>query len=480
MWRGRRRGAMILSVVSVLLALSGNIRNSHASSLIEQTQLDGTDCVPKYAVSLPVFGPAGSVPRVDAALRRNLTVTMKEIEQTVLPRSSAATCKLKLKFGKTRVWAYETTDSNTGEVLGPANWPAVTIVTRRGIATRVKYVNQLPSFNPSHKFGPGLVQGLLPFDQTIHWADPLQSMGHAMERAAGPVGSDSSSTSEPYIGPIPATVHLHGAEIPAIFDGNPDSWFTPGGLRGPGYHTIGRPGPGEAIYEYANSQEAGTLWFHDHTLGTTRINVYAGLAGFYFLEDPSREPKGYPSGPYEIEMALQDRSFDQTGQLYFQRQQATVNHPFWSVLFEGDVATVNGAAFPYLNVEPRRYRFHLLNGSNHRGFTLVFGEGQTHPAVYFVGSDDNYFDKPVPAKVFDGVQNVPLSPGERTDMIVDFSNFAGQTITLANTAGGMQYDLKDIMQFRVASRSRTPETSCDPARPVAAIGLCARKTHSFA
>jgi spore coat protein A, manganese oxidase len=121
--------------------------------------------------------------------------------------------------------------------------------------------------------------------------------------------SSTGPTSEQYIGPIPATVHLHGGGIPAAYDGNPDSWFTPDGLRGPGYQTIGNPKPGEAIYEYQNSQEAGTLWFHDHALGITRISVYAGLAAFYFLEDPSREPKGYPSGPYEIEMAIQDRMF---------------------------------------------------------------------------------------------------------------------------------------------------------------------------
>jgi spore coat protein A, manganese oxidase len=178
-------------------------------------------------------------------------------------------------------------------------------------------------------------------------------------------------------------VHLHGAEIAAAYDGDPESWFTPNGLKGSDYHDIGNPGPGHAIYEYSNSQEAGTLWFHDHALGTTRLNVYAGLAGFYFLRDPDHEPQGYPSGAQEIEMAVQDRMFDKNSQAYLLNQQPSINHPFWAPGFEGDVATVNGAAFPYLDVEPRRYRFHILNGSLNRGYQFLFGGAP----VYVIGAD---------------------------------------------------------------------------------------------
>lgn len=465
--RAPGRSAIILSVVSLLLFVWGSTRSSYASSLVDQTPLD-PNCIPMFAVPLPVFGPAGSVPRVDAAAHPSLTVTMKEIDQAVLPQRGPNLCGM--KFRKTRVWAYESADSRTGEVLGPANWPAVTLEATRDTPTRVKYINQLPSFNPSYPWGPGLVEGLLPIDQTIHWADPLHSMGHSIERALSKGSSTPSmegDTTQQYIGPIPTTVHLHGGEIPAAYDGNPDSWFTPDGLRGPGYQSAGNPKPGEAIYEYPNSQEAGTLWFHDHALGITRTNVYAGLAGFYFLEDPPREPKGYPSGPYEIEMAIQDRRFDTKSQLYFPQEQPVTNHPFWSVYFEGNVATVNGAAFPYLKVEPRRYRFHLLNGSNHRDYILSFGSAP----VYQIGADDNYFDKPVP------LSNVTIAPGERADIIVDFSNSAGQNITVGNS--GVDQDptlpLREIMQFRVASRLRTPETSCDPTLPAPSIGLCARK-----
>jgi spore coat protein A, manganese oxidase len=462
-----QRSAIILGIVSLSLFVLGNSRNSHASSLVEQNPLDPS-CVPMFAAPLPVFGPAGSVPRVDLAAHPSLTVTMKEINQAVLPQDGPNVCGI--KFRKTRVWAYESADSRTGEVLGPANWPAVTLEATRGIATRVKYVNQLPSFNPSYPWGPGLVEGVLAIDQTLHWADPMHSMGHSIERALAKGSSTPSSegdTMQQYIGPVPATVHLHGGEVPAAYDGNPDSWFTPDGQRGPGYQSAGKPKPGEAIYEYPNGQEAGTLWFHDHALGITRTNVYAGLAGFYFIEDPSREPKGYPGGPHEIEMAIQDRRFDTKSQLYFPQELEISTHPFWSPYFEGNVATVNGAAFPYLKVEPRRYRFHLLNGSNHRDYVLSFGNA----TIYQIGADDNYFDQPVP------LANVAISPGERADIIVDFTNSAGQKITVENTGPDQDPNipLPKIMQIQVASRLKTPETSCDPTHPVPSIGLCARK-----
>ena len=150
------RWSLIASqLVSLFLIFLGNAVSSYASPLVPQTVLDG-NCVPKFVVPLPVFGPAGSVPRVDASSHPKLTVTMKEIDQAVLPQGVTTPCGV--KFGKTRIWAYETTDTSTGNVLGPAIWPAVTIVAKRGVATRVKYVNQLPSFNPSDPKGPGLVQ----------------------------------------------------------------------------------------------------------------------------------------------------------------------------------------------------------------------------------------------------------------------------------------------------------------------------------
>lgn len=460
-----------VTVATLLLALLGHGCHGgdigEAPTVVTRAKLDG-NCFTKFAIPLPVFGPAGALARVDAAAHPDLTVTMSETSQQVLPPGSYPQCGAGVTLGPTRVWTYRTTDSNTGAVLGPAHWPAVTIDAQRGIATRATYVNRLPSFNPDDPSGPGMVQGELPFDQTVHWADPLKT-GCGM---AGQGATAGSACKTNYIGPVPAVVHLHGAELAAADDGDPESWFTPDGLKGADYHTIGNPGPGAATLEYPNSQEPGTLWFHDHSLGTTRLNVYAGLAGFYFLKDPDSEPKGYPSGQYEIEMAVQDHMFDTSGQLYMPIQQPSLNHPFWSPIFEGDVAVVNGAAFPYLNVEPRRYRLHILNGSLNRGYTFVFGNAP----VYLVGSDDNYFDKPVPLPISSAgaSEGLPVSPGERADIIVDFSRFAGQTIELTNSQPGQDVQLPDIMQFRVAASASGPDTSCDPASPDSSSGLCAR------
>jgi spore coat protein A, manganese oxidase len=128
---------------------------------------------------------------------------------------------------------------------------------------------------------------------------------------------------------------------------------------------------------------------------------------------------------------------------------------------------VNGAAFPYLNVEPRRYRFHYLNGCNNR--SLILGFGNLNVPIYQIGADDNYFDKPV------SVSNVTIQPGERADIIVDFSKFAGQNITVMNTGAVTKVNLSEIMQFRVGTTLKTPETSCDPTNPDMSTGTCARK-----
>jgi hypothetical protein len=133
-----------------------------------------------FTVGLPVFGPGynAALPRVNAQAHPNLTVTMKEISQQVLP----------LPYPKTRVWAYETSHAKKGTPLGPANWPAVTLEAKRNVPTTITFVNDLPSFNPLEPDGPGLVQGLVTADKTIHWADPLNApaMNYCVDNPTGP------------------------------------------------------------------------------------------------------------------------------------------------------------------------------------------------------------------------------------------------------------------------------------------------------
>ncbi|WP_328754557.1 multicopper oxidase family protein [Geomesophilobacter sediminis] len=431
-----------------------------------------------------MFGPAG-IPRVDTQAHPQLTITMKEVEQQVLPDPNqtpypGGTCPA-VNVQKTRVWAYETADKN-GRILGPARWPAVTLDIRRHTPTVVKYQNELPQFNPSNLvgniFSDGLVQGVLTVDQTIHWADPngvmLQCMA-AMVDCTKAENSDSPCC-KPFTGAPPSVPHLHGAEVPSQFDGGPDAWFTQDGKKGPAYATLYNAGDGTAVYAYPNSQEPGTLWFHDHSLGATRTNVYSGLEAFYLVRDPANEPKNLPSGPFEIEMVFQDRQFDTNSQLFFPdgsgADVATSNlngpptnpdlHPFWIPEFIGDVAVVNGAPWPYLKVEPRRYRLRLLNGANARVFRLSFG---TAP-VFQIGADDNYLDAPVP------VQQVFIAPGERADVIVDFSRLAREEIVVTNNApvpypdglipGVDQPGMASVMMFKVQSRQGR-DNSCNPA-----------------
>ncbi len=500
-------------VLGVLLA--GAIGSAGASTLVRQTALPGA-CVPQFAVPMAVFGPAGTVPRVNALQHPALTIEMKEVKQEVLPDPLTASypktyfdvinqvtknCP-SVNIQDTSVWAYETSDSKTGKTLGQAHWPAVTLEAARFTPTVVTYDNNLPAFNYSNKSGTtfvdGLVQGLLTIDQTIHWADPLNLMCDMRSVPVDCTKTPGDPCCRPFVGSPPTVPHLHGAEVPAAFDGGPTAWFTADGRQGEGFATLDTPGPGKAIYKYNNTQEPGTLWFHDHALGATRTGVYSGLEAFYLLRDAAKEPSHLPSGPYEIEMALQDRQFDTNSQLFFPdgsgTNVATSNlngpptnpniHPFWNPEFIGDVAIVNGTPWPVLKVEPRRYRLRLLDGSNARVYRLAFGG----VPVYQIGADDNYLDAPVPIK------QVFIAPAERADIIVAFPKFAGKKITVTNDApvpfpdglypvphpdpdhpGAMlpadQPQMANIMQFQVSNSAAAKDTSCNPAE-----GQCNRPT----
>jgi FtsP/CotA-like multicopper oxidase with cupredoxin domain len=496
----------LLHVTILLLGAFCLLHGGSASASVlipEQIWLPG-ECIPQFVEPLPVFGPAGFggegvtiVNRVDALKNPFLTVTMKETERQVLPNFTSPPGCPAVNIQPTRVWAYETSNTLTKKVLGPAFWPAVTLEARRFIPTVVTYVNQLPEFRKTIDIQgvgldpkPGvsaLVQGLVTVDQTIHWADPLECM---MNPKPGCTGA--------YTGPVPAVVHLHGGEVPSSFDGGPDAWFTPASnwITGPAYNTLDKPGPGKAIYAYPNWQEPGTPWIHDHALGATRTNVYSGLAAFYFIRDPLTEPKNLPSGPYEIEMAIQDRQFDTNSQLFFPDGSGPTDcsdelgnkvpcsnlngpppnqnvHPFWIPEFIGDVVVVNGSPWPYLQVEPRRYRFRIIEGSNARFYNLNFGA-----PTYVIGRDDAYLD--IPVKVL--ASGLLIAPGQRADIIVDFTRLSGPIIVTNNAnvpyPDGLsplsdQPQMAQIMQFQVTLPLNGSDTSCDPSK-----GQCGRPSYA--
>lgn len=417
-----------------------------ASVTSPQTPLAGR-AVPRYVDPLPTFAGA----RLAAT---SITAAVQEFQQQILPAG----------FPKTTVWGYNLNGR------GPT-YPGVTVEAKRRMPTTVAYVNNLLS--PS-------LQQFLTVDQTLHWADPLHQAGTL------------PFSPPPYTGPIPLVSHLHGGEVPAEFDGNPQAWFTATGLHGNGYNSLAGAAPNAAVYEYPNHQEAATLWFHDHVLGMTRLNVYGGLAAFYLLRDDRDtglpdNPIGLPADPYEVEIAIQDRQFDTNGQLYFPDGSGPgLNgpppnpdvHPFWIPEFFGDVIVVNGKSWPFLEVEPRRYRFRFLNGSNARFYELRLQNRDTEaqgPAFFVIGTDGGLLDFPArlndPNSSDDKRRRLLIAPGERFDVIIDFAAFTGQNLTLINSAKapfphGTPPDpqaFAQVMQFRVILPLQGTDTSYNPA-----------------
>jgi spore coat protein A, manganese oxidase len=246
-------------------------------------------------------------------------------------------------------------------------WPGPTFETRTGQPVQVQWVNNLPN---KHLLDYA-------YDTTIHGAD----MGEPRVRTV---------------------VHLHGAKVLPDSDGYPEAWFTPSWQQtGPFFTT--------KVYNYPNDQEATNLWYHDHSLGIVRLNVFAGLAGFYFIRDAVEDSLNLPSGPYEVPLLLQDRMFDTNGSLQYPTAVGGT-HDVWVPEFFGDVACVNGMAFPYLEVEPRKYRFRLLNASDSRFYhlSLVDAAGKPGPIFNQIGTDGGLLPAPV------ALSDLLIAPAERS------------------------------------------------------------------
>jgi FtsP/CotA-like multicopper oxidase with cupredoxin domain len=278
--------------------------------------------------------------------------------------------------------------------------------------------------------------------------------------------------------------------LPPVLDGGPDSWFTSdGAYHGHAYYTHPNvPASGnEAVYRYPNTQEAAMIWFHDHLLGGTRLNVYAGLAGAYPIIDPGLalptglHPVGLQQGAegrvdYLVPLVLQDRMFDINGELFFPNLGINPEHPYWIPEFVGDTIVVNGKTWPFLKVDPRRYRFLFINGSNARTYELFIVNPTTKamgPPLWQIGTDGGYLDAPVkidPNAPKGALQKLVLMPGERADVIIDFAGFQGQTLILRNTANHpypkgappQGATLGQVVQFRVGSGA-VIDASYDPA-----------------
>jgi spore coat protein A len=405
--------------------------------------------IPKYLTALTI-PPA--MPQTQPGGQNGVdeySIGVRQFRQQVLPPS----------LPKTTVWSYGSAADS-----GTFNYLAFTINARVDRPVRVTWINQL--VDKQGKFLPHL----LPVDPTLHWANP----------PGGVAGRDSmptfTSTPGPYNGPVPMVVHLHGGHTTEESDGYPEAWYLPVANDIPGsfakvgtFHDEFRAKfaarykiewkPGTATFQYANDQRATTEWFHDHTLGMTRQNVYAGPAGFYLLRGGSSDlPPGVLPGPapalgdapgtryYEIPLAIQDRSFYQDGALFYppSRQYFAGNYPgpyipktdvppIWNPEFFADSIVVNGNTWPVLNVEQRRYRLRFLNACNSRFLILKIAANPTvRPAqaalpIWQIGSDGGFLPSPVQ------LQQVQVANAQRVDAIVDFTNVpVGTALYLIN------------------------------------------------
>lgn len=235
--------------------------------------------------------------------------------------------------------------------------------------------------------------------------------------------------------------HLHGGHIPAAVDGYPEDTFLPGNSE---------------TYVYPNNQQPGLIWYHDHALGITRLNVYMGLAGGYVITDAFEQSLNLPSGEYDMPLIIQDRMFNPDGTLYYPA--------VWDEHFFGDKMLVNGKVWPYLNVKQGKYRLRMLNGCNSRTLTLALSNAQSFQQI---GTDGGLLPAPVT------VNEVTLGPAERADVIVDFSALSpGTEIILGNSApapypsGDPMNALPDVMKFVVQGEAGFTDAVPGSLRPM--------------
>jgi spore coat protein A len=456
--------------------------------------------IPKYVTPLvipPAMPRSAGLPTPGAQSVDYYEIAVRQFQQNILPAAMGLT---------STVWSY-------GSVNHPGsfNYPAFTIEAGWRRPVRVKWINQLVDANGNY------LPHLLPVDQTLHWANP----------PGGPSGTDShGSDPTPYTGPVPIVTHLHGGHSGEESDGFTEAWYLPAARNIPaGFARVGSFyerfraeaqrlygqawTPGSAVFQYDNDQRAATMWYHDHTLGMTRSNVYAGPAGFYLLRGgPADAVVGTLPGPapalgdppgtryYEIPIAIQDRSFNADGSLFYPDSRAFFEglepsqlqipfipeqacsgasdvSPIFNPEFFGNTMVVNGKTWPFLEVEQRRYRLRFLNGCNSRFLLLELSNGMP---FWQIGTEGGFLPAPLQ------LGRLLLGPAERADVIVDFTDVGvGTEIILRNLGpdepfGGGEppgdFDQADpnttgqVMQFRVIAA-----TGPDPSTPPNALVL---------
>ena len=453
----------------------------------------------------PVMPKAGTIVQRGGKNADYYEISMRQFPQQILPAG----------MPETTVWGYGavSSESNRGLLLHHA--PSLTIEARRNRPVRVKWINDLKGA------GGAFLPHLLPVDPTLHWANP----------PGGTIGRDMrpefEETPGPYTGPVPIVTHVHGAVgVGDESDGYAEAWYLPAATDIPaGYATEGTWheffagkaaaafgatwGAGYAVFQYPNDHRPTTLWYHDHALGMTRLNVYAGPAGFYLVRGgaegdgdvvdtrsgasavlPAPAPKEndkFPSNKtyYEIPIAIQDRSFESDGSLFYPDTREFFDEivdpyipngefsPIWNPEFFGNTIMVNGNTWPFQTVERRRYRFRFLNGCQSRFLILDFDD-IPGVDVWQIGNEGGFLAAPVNLTADHG-NRLLLGPAERADVIVDFSSVRVGNYVLGNVGPdepfgggvpGVDFPVSDpdttgqVLQFRVV-----PAVGVDDSTP---------------
>jgi FtsP/CotA-like multicopper oxidase with cupredoxin domain len=477
--------------------------------------------LPKFQTPLlipPVMPKAGTIKVKGGKNADYYEISVRQFQQQILPAGSPATT----------VWGYGALRSASKNGLLIHNAPSLTIEAQANRPTRVKWVNELRA-NPGNPLSAYLPH-LLPVDPTLHWANPP---GGATGRDTRPA---FAATPGRYTGPVPIVTHVHGAVgVGDESDGYAEAWYLPEASGIPtDYATTGTWydffkskaaasygatwGPGFATFQYPNANRASTIWYHDHTLGMTRLNVYAGPAGFYIVRGgpagdgavldsrfgtaavlPGPAPKENDKFPpnktyFEIPIAIQDRAFNADGSLFYPDSRAFFDSiaapyipetqtdpndpmhsssfsPIWNPEFFGNTIMVNGNTWPFQTVQKRRYRFRFLNGCQSRFLILDFAN-IPGVEVWQIGNEGGFLAAPVNLTALGNQLLMGLA--ERADVIVDFTNVPVGNYVLGNLGpdapfGGLPIDPAEvadpattgqIMQFRVV-----PAVAPDPTTP---------------